>query len=786
MLMVGALGCSEEDPPTQEVLQAPTMVEAVDGEVCLGEIEFSDSTIATSALPSCDEEGAGFGLVINQRSARVGVLALGLEQPRMINLDARRPGISQVRVGERPVDLAVNHAGNAAVVATQVDKQAQAIDLWTLQPLNDALALEGTPHVVESMGDSDQVVLATGGPNELHVMDAPQCERPSTAVDRRDHDPADNCEWDAEVEATVELAGRPVAVGMNEAQHQAWVGYRGRDEVSLIALSDEGLGDDETCMDGGDAPCEVERIAWSEEPETGNGIKDLDIDPLGRFVYALDRGKNEMVVIDAVAREVLDAAIVQEPTTLPFSERLGIPLVESANALMATAQRLESEESSDEVLYRFGADVASDNGQLYGVGTLDVVCQLEEGLEAGFDDAQRPRLDEVMDSDEMACLEWPDLVLGADPYEDDQEALVERRFVEGDGALLGLTPIMGIRDASAASSGIVGELQCEVPDALVQELDDLGIDAGEWCSTTTLPRPIGAGWPGQLEATEEDGEEEEGLDPTTLLPFAEATFDEDGEPVVELRPNDRRIAGEGWTVTYEGVLPGAGGGDTGIVDRDDGSVFVSGGSSFCGAGVAPGDRLTIQVTPEVDEACEGLVGEGPEFLSYEIVDSGPFELVLETIDGEETTDQLPSRECFPEAVNYQIRAQDAWVVQGQTTGFRTPFEADDGQCVEREDVAFSSRLEREGQFLGPYLRFEVGEAELEPVEGLSYSFSVQRQYQRSAESFLPSSGTSNMPAQVFETPDLGVGRWLGVADAGGNRIYIRNQERGDLGAQIVR
>ena len=786
--LVGAMGCSEEDPPQQEVLQAPIGVEAVDGEVCLGPVELSDSTIETSPLAACAAGDMGFGLVINQRSARIGVLALGMEQPRMVNMDARRPGVTQIAVGERPIDLAVNAPGNAAVVASQVERRLEVIDLWTLRTMESAIEVEGTPQGIETLWDEERMAVVTGGPNELHLVGSPSCEEPESSVDRRDHDPEQNCQWEEAVEATMELPGRPVALSLDDARRQGWVGYRSRDEVSRVAFDDETLGDD-ACLDGGDAPCEVERIAWRDNPEEGSGVKSVDVDALGRFVYALDRGRNQLVVIDAAAGEVVDAAIAQEPTTLPFSERFGVPLVRSANALMATVERFEGEEG-DEVLYRYGAEVASDNGQLYGVGTLDVACRVEDGIAQGFADGERPTLEEVSESEEAGCLEWPGLPLGADPYEDDQETLVELRFSEPeDGVQVGLTPVFGIRDASTQSSQIVGQLQCDVPDELAQVLSEQGIAEEQWCEMGGMPRPVGPELPADPDfgsIVEDEATEDDRMSPATLLPFGEAQFDDDGEPLVALSPYDRRIDGETWTVTYEGVLPGAGSGDAGLVHRDDGSRFISGGGSFCSAGVDVGDRLTLQVTPEVDEACEGLVGEGAEFLSYEVVESGPSELRIATIEGEETTDELPSRACFPEAVNYQVRAQEAWITRGQSSGFRTPFEAEDGVCVERDDAQYSGRLDVEGSFWGPYLRFDLIGGDVEPVQGLSYNFAVQRNFSRSAESFLPRNEAANLPAQIFETPDLGVGGWIGVADSGGDRIYIRNLVSGDIGAQIVR
>ena len=770
------VACSDPQPPEQAVLRAPVALSAVDGEVCVPPVVRDDGTVSTAPMPRCEDSGAGFSLVVNQRSQRVGVMAIGQDRPRWINLDARRPGITGIAVGTRPVDLAISGGGTAAAVVSESDNKLTGIDLWTFRPLMEAVELQGTPRAVEAIHGDDGEALAVllAQPNAVQFLGSLSCDRPGDEVDRRDHDPAETCAWAEGPEAMVELVGRPMDMAVDPDGDSIWVAYGDRNEVSQIGLSGE-------CLNGEAAPpCEVRRVAWdlpSGSPaDAAQGATKVDVDPLGLFVYALDRLNNQLVVIDRRRGQVIRASRAMEPVEMPFGDEVGIPLVRSASALSAEAVRgviFDGTDGDDAIVfYQVGARVAATNGEIYRIGVVDFECRFDgevelEEAEFIFDPQRRGA------TDEARCLEIPAFPLGGNPDGDDDETLRAARFVDVDAATtVGMTPIFGIRDANPDDSTVAATTQCELPSDYLEALrEELGDDLGAVvCDSPEVAQPLAP-------SVETDGLTSLADEPrAALMQFAWALFGDDGEEILERRTYDARIVQEDWRVIYEGALPRTAQSANGLVSREDDALFVSGGIDYCTAGVEVGDRLTIVSSPNEDSGCAVFEADDPAFRTWEVTEVEAYRVHLAVIDGEETIDELPRRSCFDRGLRYEVRPHQAWVVVGDQSGMSSPWVRDGDQCVAREgaeDGWFQGRVATGDEYRGRYLRFRLHPGAVEPTRGLAHTLSVRRNYRRDALASSPTDAVTT-PAQLLFTPDVGAGRYLTMVDAGGNRIYLRN------------
>ncbi len=777
--LLAAVGCSDPPLSDPEALDAPVSMDVADGEVCLPELLGVDATLSSEPLPRCGDDGNGFALVVNQRSSNISVLSLGQERARWANLDSRRPGISRISVGTRPIDVATTGEGTAAVVANESDATLTGIDLWTLRPLQQELDIEGTPRAIEAFRDGDdnwRVATLVAGPNHIDLRGGLECERPADGTDRRDHMPDDNCTWGEGDPQSVELPGRAVDMAVDEAEGEAWVVYRDRNEVSLVEL-DEGNGNgdegESTCLDEEDTPpCEVARIGWDEvdngddEPSKWGATK-VELDPLGLFAYVLDRPNNRLLVLDRQRRTLIDASQSVEPPASPFRTGEGIPLVRSAMAMSADVQRDVIDDSgTSHVAYRLGVRVAANNGQIYDVGAMDFDCVFDGDAALSTDefvfDAELRA-----DSEESRCLVTPEFPLGANPDFDDDDELGERRFIDIDESTrMAVTPIFGLHDGNPGNGQISPHSDCELPDELHDEGADSELSVA--CDSPAVAQPLGLDVDDDLDSYADETRAD-------LMEFAQAYFD-GGDEIIERYPYDLRLVNEEWSVTYEGDLPEPGQSASGLVSRDDDAIFRSGGTDYCSAAVEQGDRLTIFSPPGDASGCDVFDDDDPYFRSWRVESVDPFQVELAVIDDEDYVQQLPTRSCFDRGLNYSIRATDEWTVVGSSTGMMSPRERDGDVCVMREGADmgwFQGRVETGEEFLGPYLRFQIRPGELEPVQGLSYSFGVERNFSLSAVSSAPDDNAS-LPSQLLSTPDLGNGRNLVLVDGGGDRLYIEN------------
>lgn len=790
LLLAAALlgGCEESAATLPSSLEAPLKMAIVDGEVCLPLSERDDGTIATSPLPRCDEGGRGFGLLVNTRSASVAVAALGQSTPRLVNLDARIPGVTHIPVGPRPVDITTSFDGTAAIVAEQGRQSLTGIDLWTLRPLSEPVLLTGMPQGIAQAFDGEQgpqVALVTSKPNRLSLMGGLRCERPADSVDRRDYEPEATCQWTNQAAVELDLPGQPVDIEGDAEGHRAWVIYRDLNALSVFALSEEGLNEGESCQGAQvEPPCEVAQIAWDEGSSQVFGATALAIDPLGLFVYVLDRPKSQLLIFDQQRNELINASEAIEPPLTPFSTAPGVPLSASPSALAADVQRqvVESGQASM-VRYYLGAQVAADNGQLYQVGAVDLECVFEGEADLStdeliFDVAAR------RESPESACHFVPALPLGSDPDLDDDEELLERRIIERDGALLAINPVFALRDGQAREGRIVGRAQCTHPDELVSAMRAQAAEgASLGCGSPLAPQPIAPD-------VDEDLTSFSDAPRAKLMSFARAILEGSAanpEPEILRQSFDLRLVNEQWTVTFEGALPGVGASERGLVDRERERIFLSGGADFCAAAVEEGDRLTILSKPAKSDGCEIFKGD-EGFLTYEIVGLKPYEVELALIDDDENNEfvqEFPTRTCFDQGLRYEIRARQAWTVVGQSSGMSSPFERAGDKCVLREGAEtgrLQGRVETGEEYLGPYLQLTIFPGQVDPVQGTEYTFQVERNFGLAAETVVPSSregSQSTVPTQVLFTPDLGRGRYVTVVDSGANRVYLRNLSKNE-------
>lgn len=789
---LGVAACQQPPQPQLVSLQAPTKLIVVDGPVCLPVVETVESTIPTSPLPSCEEGGRGFGLVINQRSGKLSVLALGQAQPRVVNLDTRRPGVTSIDVGATPVDVALVGDGTVAAVISQTERRITYVDLWTMQAFAE-VEIDGIPRSVAGVTTPEgtaATLVATSAPDALQLFAAPSCERPDALVDRRDHDPAETCAFAEEPAEALALAlpSRPVSLAVDDRQGFAAVIYRDRDAVSLIALREDALGDGEACLDEeAQVPCEIAQVAWTPEEEEGArfGATSVKLDPLGFFVYVLDRPQSRLIVVDRPRRALIDASLAIEPMLQPFSTNPGINLVRSATAFSPEVLRVVLDDGIDGgtsvVRYELGARVAADNGQLYRLGVVTLECAFSgQAADSWQDFVLDPQA--RAESDEAACLFLPGFPMGGDPDLESNEELLTRRVFEENGALQAVTPVFALLDGDPREGRLVGRAQCTHPEELVRAMEAVADGQPLSCGTPLAPQPVARSVTG-VPATFTDSPRAD------LIPFAETQIDLDNlQPRIQRRPFDLRLVNEQWTVAYEGAIPGLGGNERGLVDRTDGGRFITGGADLCAAGVEVGDHLRILSAPALGADCD--VYRGDERLrTYEITEVSPFEVSIAVIDDAdgEFVQELPRRSCFDRGLRYEVRPQDTWVVRGAQSGMGSPFEREGDQCVLREGATagrLSGRVQTGEEYVGPYLSLRIHEGEVEPVEGLSYTFQVERNFGILGEAISPSRQESLvqsvLPAEVLFTPDLGQGRLVVVSDQGTDRIYVRNLTTGEL------
>ncbi|MBA2664907.1 MAG: hypothetical protein H0U74_21645 [Bradymonadaceae bacterium] len=790
---LAAPACSEPEPILPASLRAPRAIAVAQGEVCLPPVSADFATIGRGALLRCEsgQQGA-IALIVNEQTDNVAVADLSGRRAQLVNLDSTTPGVAHIPVGRHPVGVAAGNDGTVAYVINQLDRTLTPLNLWLLRPMS-AQPLEGIPRRVAiasaSEGQVEQLVVALASPSRLQLRDAMRCEQPTNVSDRRTHRADAGCSELGEA-TTLDLPASVADLAVAPDGSVAYVVYSDLNAMSVIGLTTAALeGDDAACSQ---APCELGRIALAEPLAPSWGFSAIGIDPLGKFVYVVDRANNQVLFVDAARRELVDAALATEPPAMPFSTLLGAGVTRSPIVVTGDVSRnvLWSGNGRSLIRYAYGAYVASDNGSIYFVEAMNAHCELEHTGEllsarAFYNDhAARAA------SPEQSCLTVPEFPLA----EANDDTLDHRLFVDAN-ARVAINPTFAPRDARAASGRLVGRASCQLPEALIARASELTGAATLSCGSPVLPQPTslqeGASVPTSLAE----------IPRATLLaqrslvllpPEGTSTTVREG---VRSEPFDLRLRDESWTVTYEGVLPATARIDRGVVDRDVDARFQGGGIDLCAAGVQPGDRLTILGRPEIDGAvpasCAAYVSDDTtraDFLTYEIVGLSAEYLELAVIEDEELgfVDQLPSRACaaFNRGLRYNIRPVDQWLVVGERSGLIPEHENVGGECVARPGAEFgraNARARTGESFSGPYLDFRIHEGELDPVRDMSYSFQVERNFV--AERY---ESRTPLPSQVLFLRNLPQGHFLIAPDGTADFVSIQNLAQPQEGARTLR
>jgi hypothetical protein len=615
----------------------------------------------------------------------------------------------------------------------------------------------------------------------------------------------------------------------------------------------------------------------TESPLETVGFESVAVDRTGTFVYVVDRARSQLLVVDARRLQLIDAAASAEPSTAPFTNRIGIPVGGRPAAAAGQVSRevlwRDPDDSSHGIVrHNFGAYVASDNGRTYYVETVDAECEVREPDRDSLLDSAAFRSDStaLQNSAERACLSMPEFPLDK---RDDSEDLPEsceqsrsclncldgnsyadcrakcRDFTENDLECRGagrefepsmqtrsvVNPVFGQRDSRRTSGRLGGRGSCIAPEFYEDNLRayaDAVPDTPRLfdCDSPLRPQPLTP----TASRAELDADNFESIPRARLLREVSRRLRPPSEPRdgvttgLSSRVFDFRLRDERWTVTWEGVLPNT--------DRDDGLLarerreverngetrtvvdFDPGGVDLCSSGVRKGDRLILRGEPrtgdDAPEYCSDLTVEdgsrGDEetlpdnldpYTTFRIHSVEPDELALEPItdaaDGQEYAGTLPTRDCYPSGANFAIRAEDEWVVRGESSGFVSERTSELDRCVERfddETGRLGSRLETGDFHRGPYLSFVLydgydddpaADTSIEPVRRpdteFTYEFSVQRFFESS--SFRP--GTV-LPSDIHLIERANRGVKLLVSDANEDFVWIYNFGKRENNAVRIR
>jgi hypothetical protein len=224
---------------------------------------------------------------------------------------------------------------------------------------------------------------------------------------------------------------------------------------------------------------------------------------------------------------------------------------------------------------------------------------------------------------------------------------------------------------------------------------------------------------------------------------------------VAFDPDPRRGVNQVWTFEYEAAIPWT---DGNAGNVDDGGDFSDRAMPFCGRGVLgatadyPGDVLVVSDGPNpLDETADCRVfgsAENPATMEYRIVEAYSDRLRIEPL-GVDGAAPLPTEECFPYAVSYEIRVAGQWLVEGSSTGFAHHVIADaGGRCVEEPVCAepvdcttppsdfrclHAARATEGVRFRNPYICFRMVSGMTATPRGLRYEMTATGGFEALAE-----------------------------------------------------
>ncbi|MFW5968603.1 MAG: hypothetical protein ACOCV2_13850, partial [Persicimonas sp.] len=294
-LLCVATGCPEDQATPPGSLEVPRDVEIVQGPVCMESVESSAGVVRPQVRRCEDDERGAIGLVTNQESDRVSVIDFARDmqgdpqrRPRPVDLDASTPGMTGMKVGAKPVEVAA--AGTVGYSVEQTDRALSVINLWVLDPLSESITFDSAPTEAVVTPETDEsdahLAVALPDPARLWVHEHLDCDFPEEAsdgvVDRGAASADEGCsQVPAQEDGTsLELPGRVADVHASPEGGRLFIAYRDTNFASVVALDDEAIGDGE-CRDGDSAPCEVERVGLTfdcsnDVDDDGDGDIDED------------------------------------------------------------------------------------------------------------------------------------------------------------------------------------------------------------------------------------------------------------------------------------------------------------------------------------------------------------------------------------------------------------------------------------------------------------------------------------------------------------------------------
>jgi hypothetical protein len=320
---------------------------------------------------------------------------------------------------------------------------------------------------------------------------------------------------------------------------------------------------------------------------------------------------------------------------------------------------------------------------------------------------------------------------------------------QGDGREVGVDLPVRPRDNTGASATAF-DFGCTIPDGYRERVaDQRGNESRLRCEDEELP---------QLTSGDEPG--------VTLRQLERFNLGEDDTLITESVPADWELLDETWTLTYEGVIPGMNRND-GLVDAEIDGLLLSDGVNFCGRGVLPGDRLTIDRTsPALDLSASDCAAFRNTDLTWVVTFVRANAMHLATIDGAGFVEVLPTRDCFAQGFSYEVRPVDTWTVEGSVSGFLSDRTTLSGQCVaEGGDATRTGRL-REGEpFAGTFFSTELVPGTVAYERGTALTFSVENNFTATGIAIGPS------PVDV-DLARVGDGRRVTVSDGGSNAVFV--------------
>lgn len=254
------------------------------------------------------------------------------------------------------------------------------------------------------------------------------------------------------------------------------------------------------------------------------------------------------------------------------------------------------------------------------------------------------------------------------------------------------------------------------------------------------------------------------------------TTEDDGSPFSVVA--DELFVTEPWTVTYEGVLPGSQRTDA-VVDLTRPGKILGKNANYCSIGVVPGDHIIITSDPKdpfgltSGGACDAFFqnAEGNDLLlEYAIAAVRPGELYLEILDDDAFAQVLPRRECFPDAISYEIRATETWIADGEQTASLLARDERLGVCERRNRSQLGDGRFRTGErYQNALFNLVIEDNPLLPiVRDTGFAFSIFGGYAPQRRLIGP------MPRDAQLVDEL---RLLFIPDAGNNRLLIYDVDR---------